>query len=405
MFYDPQLALLTAALQKCRIQSLVLTEAKYADPHLDMGLRRSLKADAEYAAFFGTRFSAAQHNTIYQLADSFHCHYLFLRFPEEDRLLFIGPYLKEELSQNRLLELAEHTQLTPQQIRRLESFYSGVPVISDYHAVFAMLDAFGEILWGSEEAFTVVDINREQSGTLSPLVEQIDPDDTLQNMELLELRYAYENELIQAVSQGLTHKAELMLAGFSQSAFEQRLTDPIRNLKNYGIIMNTLLRKAAEAGGVHPLYLDRTSTDFARRIELTSSAGDTRELMASMFRTYCRLVKTHALKQYSPPIQKVIALIDADPAGDLNLSTLAKTQGLNASYLSALFRRETGETITAHITRKRMQLAMHLLSTTRLQVQTVAQHCGIHDINYFSKLFRKTCGKTPREYRASLSRS
>ncbi|MBO7738994.1 MAG: AraC family transcriptional regulator, partial [Oscillospiraceae bacterium] len=35
-----------------------------------------------------------------------------------------------------------------------------------------------------------------------------------------------------------------------------------------------------------------------------------------------------------------------------------------------------------------------------LQVQTVAQHCGMSDVNYFSKLFKKQYGVTPRQYRA-----
>lgn len=94
-----------------------------------------------------------------------------------------------------------------------------------------------------------------------------------------------------------------------------------------------------------------------------------------------------------------------DPAGDLSLRALAKTQGLNASYLSSLFRRETGETITQHINRKRMQLAVRLLSNTRLQIHTVAQHCGIPDVNYFSKLFKKHTSHSPKEYRKTLSSS
>lgn len=399
MHYEEQLKFLIDTLRKCRIRTLLLPATSTA---LNHSLRQVL-LNTETTAFYAEHLNNAQSRTIYRLADPFSLHYVFLRLPADDRLLFIGPYLTEEIPQEEILEKAEKAGLSPQQSRQLENAYRSVPVLSSYHAVFAMLDSFGELLWGGENTFTVVDINREQNAPPSPLAAHSDSDDTLQNMAMLEMRYAYENELIQAVSQGLTHKAEMLLSGFSQAAFEQRLTDPIRNLKNYCIIMNTLLRKAAEQGGVHPLYLDRASTDFARRIELVSAANDTRELMNDMFHSYCRLVKTHSLRQYSPPVQKIIALIDTDPAGDLSLNSLAKTQGLNASYLSSLFRRETGETVTGHINRKRMQLAMRLLSSTRLQIQTIAQHCGIPDVNYFSKLFKKITGKSPKEYRQSLT--
>ena len=399
MVYEDSLHFLQSTLQKCRVQTLLLTKEQYTDIRLDSALREQLGFQNDYAAFFAEHLAKVKPNTVYKLSDSFLLHYLFLQLPDDGRVLFIGPYLEEEAKKHRLLELAERTGLTPLQASRLETLYSSISILDAYHAVFAMVDTFGETIWGNEKAFSLVDINRENAGDLTPLTTPLPQDDTVHAMSLLETRYAYENELIEAVSQGLTHKAELMLAGFSQAAFEQRLTDPIRNLKNYGIIMNTLLRKAAEKGGVHPLYLDKTSTAFARRNELCATVTDVRNLMTDMFRSYCRLVKTHAHKQYSPPIQKTIALIDSDLAGELNLHTLANAQGLNAGYLSALFHRETGETLTEHITRKRIQQAMYLLNNTHLQIQTIAQHCGIPDVNYFSKLFKKHAGKTPREYR------
>jgi len=91
--------------------------------------------------------------------------------------------------------------------------------------------------------------------------------------------------------------------------------------------------------------------------------------------------------------------IDMGLGGDLSLKYLAQMQGINASYLSSLFRKETGQTITDYVNQKRMRMAMQLLGTTELQVQTVAQRCGIPDVNYFSKLFKKHAQRTPREYR------
>ena len=196
-----------------------------------------------------------------------------------------------------------------------------------------------------------------------------------------------------------------MLAGLAQPGFEQRIGDPVRNMKNYNIICNTILRKAAEQGGVHPVYLDSISSDFARRIEAAHSVQKGLELLGEMIRSYCRLVKKHATRRYSAIIQRTIAYIDADLSADLRLQTLAQAQNINASYLSTLFRKETGETLTDHINTKRMEHAAHLLQTTRLQIQSIAQHCGISDANYFSKLFKKHNGMTPGEYRSRLESS
>jgi YesN/AraC family two-component response regulator len=165
------------------------------------------------------------------------------------------------------------------------------------------------------------------------------------------------------------------------------------------VVCNTLLRKAAEQGGVHPLELDRTSSLLARRIEEQTAVEPLLELMQESARRYCRLVRGRSLDSSSPTVRRAIACIQSDLAGDLSLHSLAATLSVNASYLSALFRRETGRTVTDYVTGARMELAARLLRSTNLQIQTVAQHCGMSDVNYFSKLFKKTHGITPKQFR------
>ena len=218
-------------------------------------------------------------------------------------------------------------------------------------------------------------------------------------MEEMEKRYAFENELMRAVSMGQTHKAELVLANFSSFAFERRLADPVRNLKNYAIITNTLFRKAAEQGGVHPLYLNGISSEYAGKIEQITSAAAGYSLMSEMYRGYCRLVRRHATRDYSPPVRRAIACIDGDLNGDLSLKALAAMQRINPSYLSTLFKKETGRTVTDYVNQRRVRYAIQLLTSTKLQIQTIAQHCGIPDVNYFTKVFKKYVGKTPGQFR------
>ena len=168
--------------------------------------------------------------------------------------------------------------------------------------------------------------------------------------------------------------------------------------------MNTLLRKAAEQGGVHPFYLNQLSSSFAVKIEQVPSLKAVQELMQNMFHDYCLLVRKHATGSFTPTVQKAILMIDNDLAADLSLSTLAAAQNISPAYLSTVFKKETGKTITEYVNSERMELAAHLLENSRLQVQTVAQHCGIMDVHYFSKLFKKHTGQTPRQYRQDRNR-
>jgi len=408
MFYDRELRFLQDTFQKYRLQVSIMTAEQAADREFDLGLRRMLNRRAEVEQLLSRILKMVRPKMVYKFTDQFLCSYLFLSLPDqpEETIMIVGPYLSVEVTREQLLEQAELAGVNPQQFARLEHYYSQIPVYPVPVSVFAPLDVFCERIWGGEDTFGVEDINQELSSTFEPFPEEeggTQPEDVLHEMEIMETRYAYENELMQAVSQGLVHKAELMLVNFSQWSFERRLADPVRNLKNYCIIMNTLMRKAAEQGGVHPMYLHSTSSAFARKIETITSIDAGQKLIEGIFHAYCRLVRKHSIKQYSPLVQKAVIQIDTDLSGDLSLKTLAETQKVNASYLSTLFKKETGQTLTDYVNQKRVRLATRLLSTTKLQIQTIARHCGIPDVNYFTKIFKKYIAMTPKEYRASVN--
>lgn len=404
MFYEAELQFLRSMLKKCHLQTLIIDPDAHVDKHLYSGLRWLLEGKEHSLQSIKDYLPPMEKNTVYRLSDPFGCEYIFLLLPDtaEEMLFCIGPYLSKGLERDKILEIAEKYKMNSRQTSHLESYYDGIPVLSEDNPVLAALETFGEKIWGGSNSFNVVDITKKHLDTARFELLQSDAskdEATLVNMKIMESRYAYENELIEAVTNGQVHKAELIFSGFSNLTVESRLADPVRNLKNYCVIMNTLLRKAAENGGVHPLHIDSVSSDFALKIERANQLSAVRSLMPEMFTTYCNLVRKHSLKNYSPPVKKVILCVEDDLTANLTLSTLAQKQNLSAGYLSGLFKKETGKTVTEFITEKRIEHAKHLLSTTNLQVQTVAQHCGIYDVHYFSKVFKKNTGLTPKEFK------
>ena len=219
--------------------------------------------------------------------------------------------------------------------------------------------------------------------------------------EFIEQNYENEKVLIEAVSKGKLHKVDMIVSSILNQGTEERLTDSVRNRKNYLIILNTLLRKAAEFGEVHPIQIHRLSSEFAQKIEKLYTIGDSLDLQKDMIQKYCLLVKEHSLKKYSHLIGRVITLISYDLTADLSLKYISSLMNVNASYLSATFKKECGETLTEYVHRKRMEAAAFMLSHSDKQIQTIAEECGILDVNYFIKLFKKQYGITPTQYRES----
>ncbi len=403
MLYENELNLLRETFKKrhlsvtCAPISMKLRDIPYSDITSVFG--KTVDETLTVSDFVGE----LEEKTMYKHTDKFSLSYIYFPLPNQStkKVVIIGPYLPAQLTDKQILNIASSNGITEKNLKYLTEYYLSIPVMKSDSQFSIMLDTFCEIIWQSP-SFKIIDTSIEHKIPASPINEtskNVEFDDIIVNMKALETRYKFENEFMKAVSLGQLHKEEQLLSAFDEQSFEKRTPDTMRNAKNYCIIMNTLLRKSAEHGGVHPVYLDRVSGDFAVKIEQAASLTDISLLMRDMFRSYCRLVRRHSLKNYSLVVQKTILLIDSDLSADLTLSSLAKTQNISSGYLSTIFSKETGKTVSGYIRDKRMKHAAHLLSTTRLQVQTVALQCGIMDMQYFSKIFKKHTGKTPKEYR------
>jgi len=404
MTLSPDLGSLLEIYKKCRLPYTLVSADMPEDASLDTGIREQLGLDSNMSLLAQNLLSVTEDNTVYKFTDIFMCSYVFMQLPgfSSKTVLSIGPYLSVEPTSQQLMEVAEMLSLPPALVPTLKTLISGLPSLADERLIFAPLEVFCDKIWGGDDRYTVNNINLDHMPLwhiAKPGAAPVTVDTAVSNMQIMERRYAYENEIIEAISQGQSQKARNLLSGFSQLAMEHRTADPVRNLKNYCIVTNTLFRKAAEQGGVHPIYLDATSSSFATRIESTPSVDALGSLMLEMVRSYCRLVNKQSTRRYSPPVQKAIVIIDFDLSADLSLRQLAEMQNISSSYLSSLFKKETGKTITEYVNEKRINLAAQLLANTKLQIQTVAIHCGIPDSNYFSKMFKKYTGSTPKEYR------
>ena len=88
-----------------------------------------------------------------------------------------------------------------------------------------------------------------------------------------------------------------------------------------------------------------------------------------------------------------------NPDGSVDLEEIAGQVYTNQKYLSALMKRETGKSAVRYVTAVKMERARKLLVDSDLRIGEIADKLGFEDIDYFSKVFRKTTGISPREYR------
>ena len=96
---------------------------------------------------------------------------------------------------------------------------------------------------------------------------------------------------------------------------------------------------------------------------------------------------------------RVKAYIDSHYNEPIKVEDLARIEKYSVSRLSHLFKDEVGMSVGEYLKRVRIDVAIQLLTNTSMQITDVASHVGYEDSDYFSKVFRSICGKSPREYR------
>ena len=395
MEYQQELNFLREVFKKSYVNTYIIEES-------DEKIKRKQEDLFDSQTLFNRVVEEIQPGKLYKFTNQFKLSYRFLLLPNTQKktALCIGPFLNEQVSVQSLLEMGENYQIPPHRIQYIKEFYSSLPVLGENSHLLIMLYYFCEIIFQTP-AYITEDYNGENAVLFTPLVKSmvnVDEDSVI-DKQALERRYAFENELIRTVALGKPLYETLTSSLSTEEFFENRSNNPIQNAKNYTIILNTLLRKGAEQGGVHPVYINQMSSDFALKIENLSSSSGAIKLMNEMFVSYCRLVRKHNLKKYPLVVQKTILKIDEDLSAPLTSKLLAEEQGVSLGYLSSVFKKETGKTISEFVCIRRMEYAEHLLNTTNLQVQTIALHCGIMDVQYFSKQFKKYKGKTPSQFR------
>ncbi len=327
-----------------------------------------------------------------------------MRLPDtsKEAYFFIGPYLLNIPSKERIQKKALQLEMTPEQMKQMHFYYSELPIIEDENILLTMANSFGDILlYPDTHTMNYLDYAILDKHEPIPVSKKVFLEESSLNLHSLEKNYANENFLIEAVSKGKLHLVTAVAASVYNNGSEPLLKDSLRERKNNLIILKTLLRKAAEYGGVHPLHIHKLSNQFTEKIENIRTIKQSLRLQEKMIRSYCLLVKKLSLSKYSYYVGQAITLVQYDLTADLRLKTIAQKLNVNASYLSSLFHKEYGCTLTDFITKERIDYSVSLLQTTKKSVQEIASLCGISDTNYFIKLFKKQTGFTPNQYRAN----
>ncbi|MEK3909999.1 response regulator [Paenibacillus sp. FSL H7-0331] len=134
---------------------------------------------------------------------------------------------------------------------------------------------------------------------------------------------------------------------------------------------------------------------FAEQIFKSGSLMQLKDLMIQLVEERSK----PAVEPSRKVIGEVLKWIHRDYQKDIGLESLADKAGLSPSYLSHLFKKETGSSLIKYITSYRLEKAGELLRTTNMKIADITNEVGYTSFAYFCSIFKNYYGKTPAKYR------
>lgn len=157
------------------------------------------------------------------------------------------------------------------------------------------------------------------------------------------------------------------------------------------------LPEAAEAFSSGAAKTVGAQLDFTLRL-VCRQTGSLRDCFQSTCEEMLRELETH--RQASPVIETVREIIEGEYMDkELSLGAVASRVNTSASYLSRLFREETGTGFSDYLIRTRVRQAIRLMAVSDARIGEIADRVGYRSIHYFSNAFKKITGMSPGEYR------
>ncbi|MDQ0192053.1 AraC family transcriptional regulator [Paenibacillus wynnii] len=331
-------------------------------------------------------------------------NFIILRLPNEHleatTLVVIGPSLYAPLTEDNAASLMRDNNIPLKLQEEWLQYYESLTVINRmrlYHAAMLLYSLV------TGKALSITDLLLD-TRTLEP---------TPHTSDSLDLNVSYrrentwlhhdpmlEKDMFRHIKNG--NKAELLRvqASFTEEKFGLlSKKSHLRSKKNLAIASITLATRAAIEGGVF-WEIAFTLSDF--HIQHIEELKDIPAVDRAQLAALCDFAD-HVRDSRNSKLSRTAALcqnyIFNHLYEELSLDKLAGVAGLNGSYLSQLFKKETGIAISDYIQRERIEEGKRLIEAHGITLSDIATRLHFNDQSYFTKVFKKYTGTTPKEYR------
>lgn len=176
--------------------------------------------------------------------------------------------------------------------------------------------------------------------------------------------------------------------------------DPLRNEKYLAVVSIAQTCRTAIQAGVDAKRAYMISDLYIQKMDLLESIEAVDALCDDMFAFYLKEIMALQKKRtVSKPISLCLDYIYNHLHEAISVQTLAELAGLNPSYLSTLFKKEMGQSISEYIMSKKMEAARNMLRYTDYSYADISSILNFSSQSHFIRAFKAHNGDTPKQYR------
>jgi len=225
-------------------------------------------------------------------------------------------------------------------------------------------------------------------------------EDAAPDREAIHNTYQMEQEMLSYITAGQTDALKTMLSGPPTGSVGQIAHDELRQRKNMFICAATLASRAAIRGGLSHETSFALSDSYIQKAELLSDYTSLARLNMSMLVDFTARVEALSYGGgHSHHVTAAIRYVNKNINRKLSLDQVAAAVGISRAHLCAVFKKETGKTLIAYFTERKITEAKRLLSTTDLPLGAIGEYLGYSSQSHFQKVFRDQTGTTPLAFR------
>jgi len=192
---------------------------------------------------------------------------------------------------------------------------------------------------------------------------------------------------------------------FTPDSVINKIFDNFRNCNSEDIqlvlaeLLNIIIREMRDNNISSDKIFQQTDFNYQKLFK-SMNISELKEWFAERFlRLYQCLLQIQAYRHYNENTRKAIYYIEENYHRNISLNDIASAINVNSSYLSRVFKNDTGQNVIEYLNKIRLDKAVSLINEGKYTIKEISYKVGIQNYNYFFKLYKKFTGTTPSEYK------